>query len=267
VRFVFLDEGGISQHEPFVVVAGVIVHGDEQLIPLEKELDRLIRKHIPPEQQPGFVFHAKDIWSGIGKIFGDRDKWTLDRRLLILRDLARIPRRLDIPVVHESYERKKLLEDHPNPQHIATAHEISVAAHAVTFASCLLRIEQYMREFYPTEVAQIVAEDNDQARKMLKGVHEGFRYPERTPGIVPNNILPLKHIRGSVHFANKDESGPLQLADLCAFVIRGKLSKHPRNARLYDRLKSMMFRFAAEDENYRGPAITVQPPYVPLIYE
>ena len=58
MRFVFLDEGGISQHEPFVVVAGVIVHGDEQLIPLEKKLDRLIRKHIPEEQQPGFVFHA-----------------------------------------------------------------------------------------------------------------------------------------------------------------------------------------------------------------
>jgi hypothetical protein len=178
VRFVFLDEGGISQHEPFVVVAGVIVHGDEQLIPLEKELDRLIRKHIPPEQQPGFVFHAKDIWSGIGKIFGDRDKWTLDRRLLILRDLARIPRRLDIPIVHESYERKKLLEDHPNPQHIATAHEISVAAHAVTFASCILRIEQYMREFYPTEVAQIVAEDNDQARKMLKGCMKVLGIPK-----------------------------------------------------------------------------------------
>ncbi len=119
-----------------------------------------------------------------------------------------------------------------------------------------------MRKFYSAEVAQIVAEDNDQARKMLKQVHEGFRYLERAPGIIPNNILPLRHIRGSVHFANKDESGPLQLADLCAFVIRGRLSQHPRNGRLYNRLKSMMIRFAVEGENYYGPTITARPPYV-----
>jgi hypothetical protein len=56
VRFVFLDEGGISQREPFAVVAGVVVHGDKQLIPLELEIQRLVRKHIPQEHQDGFVF-------------------------------------------------------------------------------------------------------------------------------------------------------------------------------------------------------------------
>jgi hypothetical protein len=186
--------------------------------------------------------------------------------MIVLRDLARIPRRLDIPIVHESYERKKLLED--RPKKMPTEHEISVAAHAVAFASCTLRIEEYMREIYPDEVAQIVAEDNDQVRKMLKGVHEGFRYPERMPGIQLNNILPLRKIRGSVHFANKDESGPLQLADLCAFIIRGRLAqKHPRNGRLYNRIKPMMFRFATENENYHGPTITTWPPYVARVYE
>lgn len=222
MRFAFLDEGGISQHEPWVVVAGVLVHGDEQLIPLEKELERLTKKYIPKEQQPGFVFHAKEIWSGTGKIFGDRERWTLDSRLRILRDLARIPRKLDIPIVHEAYERKKLLEENPVPpgQDPPTAHEISVGAHAITFSSCTMRIEQYMRAYFPDEVAQIVAEDNDQARKMLKGVHEVLRFPERSTGLWENNFLPLQRIRGSVHFADKNESGPLQLADLCAFVIR-----------------------------------------------
>ena len=46
MRFVFLDEGGISSHEPVAVVAGVIVHADEQLVPLERELERVKRKHI-----------------------------------------------------------------------------------------------------------------------------------------------------------------------------------------------------------------------------
>jgi hypothetical protein len=267
LRFVFLDEGGISRYEPFVVVAGVIVHGDEQLIPLERELANLVKKHIPKEHQPGFVFHATDIWSGTGKIFGDRDRWTLDRRLIILRDLARIPRKLDIPIVHESYEKAKFLEDRPKSS-IPTAHEISVAAHAVAFASCTLRIEEYMRECFSSEVAQIVAEDNDQARKMIKNVHDGFRYPQRLEGIIRNTLLPLRHIRGSVHFADKNESAPLQIADLCAFIIRGYLSKkHPLNARLYRRIRPMMMRYADHEGNYCGPTITTWPPYVPMVIE
>ena len=264
VRFVFLDEGGISRYEPFVVVAGVIVHGDEQLVPLERELANLVKKHIPKEHQPGFVFHATDIWSGAG-IFRDRDRWTLDRRLLILRDLARIPRKLDIPIVHESYERKQLLVENPNMK--LTAHEESIAVHSVAFAACELRIEEYMRACFPSEVAQIVAEDNDQARKMIKQVHAGFRKSGALAIRYPDNILPLRHIRGSVHFADKDESAPLQIADLCAFIIRGHLSgKHPLNARLYRRVRPMMMRFADQEGNYCGPTITAQPPYAAKVY-
>ena len=85
MRFVFLDEGGISQHEPVVVIGGVFVHGDEQLIPLEDHLEELVRKHIPPEDWEGFVFHAKDIWNN-KKYFADKDKWTWEKRALILVD-------------------------------------------------------------------------------------------------------------------------------------------------------------------------------------
>jgi hypothetical protein len=77
VRFVFTDEGGISRDEPFAVVAAVFVHGDEQLVPLENELERLKRKHILEEYRRDFVFHAKDIWSGKGKLFKDRNEWPL----------------------------------------------------------------------------------------------------------------------------------------------------------------------------------------------
>jgi hypothetical protein len=267
VRFVFLDEGGISSHEPVAVVAGVVVQADEQLIPLERALERLKRKHIPEEHWDDFVFHAKEIWSGTGKIFGDRDAWTLDRRLFILRDLIRVIKKLDLPVVHEAYSREDLLLDNAPKERPPTERELSVATHSCAFASCTLRIEQYMRQCFPTEVAQVVAEDNDQARKMLKAVHEAFRFPHRAPGIISNNILPFRHIRNSVHFADKKESAPLQLADLCAFIIRGRLSKHPKGDYLYNRLKSMMFKFADADENYRGPLVSVSPPYKSISYD
>lgn len=261
VRFVFLDEGGISKHEPYLVVAGVFVHGDLELVPLERELDRLVRKHIPEEHQVGFVFHAKDIWSGTGKIFGDREKWPLNKRLRILRDLTRIPRKLDLPIVHMAMRRSEIKFD-TEPK---SAHDFIVSSHALVFSACTLEIETYMRMLYPSEVAQLVAEDNADARAAMKGVHALFIDPRRADPkepIVPNNILPLRHIRGSVHFADKNESGPLQLADLCAFLIRGHLSGHPHNAPFYNRLRSMMLKWPA-GERHMSPPFTVSPPYVP----
>ncbi len=49
VRFAFIDEAGTSKYDPYAVVAGVVVHGDDELIPLEEHLEGLARKHIPPE--------------------------------------------------------------------------------------------------------------------------------------------------------------------------------------------------------------------------
>jgi hypothetical protein len=99
VRFAFLDEGGIAQHEPNVVVAGVYVHADDQLIPLETELEALVHKHIPEKDWDGFVFHAANIWSG-SKFFKDRDAWPWERRAAILDDLANIPQKLEIPIIY-----------------------------------------------------------------------------------------------------------------------------------------------------------------------
>ena len=91
MRFAFLDEGGISKKEPYIVVGGIVVEADRQLLALERELENLVRKHIPEDKRQGFVFHATDIWSGV-KFFRDRQAWPLEKRISILRDLADLPR-------------------------------------------------------------------------------------------------------------------------------------------------------------------------------
>lgn len=257
VRFVFTDEGGISRYEPFVVMAGVFVHGDDQLVPLEEALEELVRKHIPEENQRGFVFHATDIWSGTGKIFKDRDKWPLQKRLDILRDLAGLPKKLDIPIIYDAVERSAI--DLKKEGREPTAHEVSVGAHSIIFMSCILRIEEIMRLAWPREIAQIVAEDNDQVRALVQGSHEVFRDPSKAEGrLVANKILPLKKIRGAVHFATKTESSPLQVADICAFLIRGHLAKHPQNAPLYEIIKPMML-ILPKGETSPGTKFTLSP--------
>jgi Protein of unknown function (DUF3800) len=267
VRFVFLDEGGISRDEPFAVVAGVFVNGDAQLIPLENELERIKQKHIPKEYQQGFIFHAMDIWSGSGRIFKDREKWPLPRRLAILHDLARIPCRFAIPIVYHAFERRKFIptaKEIERAGRLPTDYERHVAIHATAFCTTILRTEEIMRVKWSSEVAQLVAEDNDQARSLVRGTQEIFLDPSRADGPLHENakvLLPLRSIRGPVHFANKSESKPLQLADVCAFIIRGHEAKHPHNPPLYRRIRRCLALISFNDV-YLGPEIGAAPPYV-----
>jgi hypothetical protein len=249
------------------VVAGIFVDGDEQLIPLEDELERLKQKYIPEEDQKDFIFHATDIWSGTGKVFKDRGKWPLRRRLPILHDLARLPCKLDIPIVYFRMERRKWTPSEAERQRAGrepTEFERHVAVHAVAFCTTILRTEEIMRYRWGSEVAQLVAEDNDQVRGLIKEVQQVFLVPSKADGPLHENskvILPLKKIRGSVHFAKKSESPPLQLADVCAFIIRGYLASHPQNGPLFRRIRRALALIPVEDA-YRGPAITASPPYI-----
>ena len=126
MKLVYQDEGGTAVHELFLVVSGVVVDGDRQLVAVENHLDILVQKHIPEHDRPGLIFHATDIWSG-AKYFKDRDKWPMERRLEILRDLARIPGRFDIPVAWGFVDKGKF----PDPKFaIAFAQEeVEVARH------------------------------------------------------------------------------------------------------------------------------------------
>lgn len=64
-RFVYLDESGISnpEQEPWLVVGGVIVHGDHQLDSLYDALEGILEK-VPEEQRQGLVLHTADIYGG-----------------------------------------------------------------------------------------------------------------------------------------------------------------------------------------------------------
>ena len=89
VRLLYVDESGIGSEsaEPITVVAGIGVHADVQLKPLEVYLASLVEKHIHPEDRAGFVFHAKEIFHG-GKIL-TREKYAREDRWKILDDRRR----------------------------------------------------------------------------------------------------------------------------------------------------------------------------------
>ena len=230
VRFVYLDEAGISKpkQEPWVVVAGFVLDADKQLVELE---DRLAELH-ETSAWPFPVFHAKDLLHG-GKVRKDPD-WPKERRWEILRALAAIPRQMDLAVLACAVERAR----YPSPVVVEGKKFRAVAfAQSVAFAITVIHVERQMQRVARNEIAQIVCEDNDQARQLLKTAQRVLQDREVMARVKPlaDAGLPLSSIRGVPHFCEKTDSSPLQLADTCAYGF--KRWKMGKESFMYDEFK------------------------------
>ena len=241
-----------ANHSPSYAVS--MIHGDEQLIEVESHLEALVRKHIPDEDQEGFVFHATNIFSG-SKYFKDDEKWPLGKRIAILDDLIAIPRDFGLPVAPGFVYKPTFPLS--VPFHVLnrelTPEEINVGSHGVAFAMCTMEIERAMREALPDEVALLVAENTNSARKAIKEAHLIYR-SEAQVKIRGINVdcFPLTKIRDTVHFAAKEECRHLQLADVCAFVLKGHLTRHKLNQQFYDALRPALLVIRRKRQGYRS---------------
>jgi hypothetical protein len=212
VRLVYLDEAGISnpQHEPILVVAGVVVDGDKQWRVVEAHLDELIKKHVPEENRGGFLFYAFELllFSGVKRF--NKDQWPLERRLEILDALVDVPRRFDLPVCAGMTNRKAALDS------IGAKSEdrfMEQVMHTNAFFSCCMQVDILMRATTEDEVAVLIAENRDSVRRMLKFVHTVVRGRPVPPGFEAmlellakppyDKIRPLQRVIDTVHFAEK----------------------------------------------------------------
>ena len=97
-----------------------------------------------------------------------------------------------------------------------------------------------MRECWPEEVALVIVEDRHIVKKTLRQVQSWAQNRAVARQGEEREYLPLEHIRDTVYWAGKKESPLLQLADICAFVIRGHLNERRHNSPLYRKLYPMM---------------------------
>lgn len=233
VRLVYLDETGISNptHEPYLIVAGVIISGDQDWRPLERHIISLRRKYLPEEAQKYFVFHAKDIWHGT-KYF-DRSKWPLEVRRNILKDLADIPRRFHLPVVGSVIDRAAFVES-VRPQLVAGSNPTAISttglAYTAAFMNVVMDVDGWMGANAPAEMAMLIVEDRDKVKESIRGIHS--RYTD--PLLDEPNTLITKHIVDTVNFAAKEDSILLQIADTCCFVMRRAMERKKDIAEMYN---------------------------------
>jgi len=229
VRIGFLDEAGRSRHEPKIVVAGIVINGDRTYREIETRLRRIVEVHIPATDRRGFIFHAIDVFRGTG-YFKDHEIWPRCRRFPVLRDLAKLPRLLEIPIVFghvnkEEYRREIEPTLALQKTEKDRLHAADVAEHMTAFATAEIAIERQMRTYPRDEICMLVAEDTDRVKKAVKNAHALLRDPDRLAGsgFEHTTGLPLQKIVDTPHFASKAESAPLQLADVCAYLILRRL--------------------------------------------
>jgi hypothetical protein len=236
VRFAYLDESGIgdAKAEPFVVVAGVIVNADIQIKAIEKYLHEMTVDFVHPKLRSLLCFHAKELFNG-GGIF-DRKIYPKELRWKILRELCEIPQKFDLPVVMGFVPRAQY-KAVPN-RSVWKEKDLAAGAQAMASTACLIAIEKYMRQVDPNEVAALVYENNNDAKKLIKDTQRLLKDSNFTINLGPNIFspsitayLPLSRIVEAPLFSEKNESSLLQVSDAVAWAINRKL----RNAAECDR--------------------------------
>ncbi len=246
VRIAYIDESGTNPRDHCLVVAGIVVHGDDQLIPVEDYMLELVEKHIPAPDREGFVFHAADIWNN-NNYFRDKELWPWERRSPILWDLVRIPAKFTLPIAFG-------FKAHGDPlpeglSKVPTAEELDVATHAIAFMGMTVCLERFMRSAFPHEAALLTVEDRPKAKTVLKQMHALLRDRAALARYdVETEALPLVKVRDTTHFAAKTECRHLQIADVCAYFIRGFMAGNYRHAPFHNVLRPMMIDYPKHEQ-------------------
>lgn len=227
MRLIYLDEAGTSHpgQEPFLVVAGVVVHGDEQWKLIEDDLTNLVAETIPEPDRDGFVFHALELFNG-GRYF-TREKWPREIRWEILSRLIGIIIKHRIPIVCGFVDRNRYagkIDEFLAPERVGDRLKRQII-HGAAYTTCAMRAEKWMQQYAANEVAMFIAEDNPQIRRYIKTLHRLLRDPHQAIfQIDDDRVRPLTKTIDTIHFVEKNETSIMQLADVCAFVLRRRLA-------------------------------------------
>jgi hypothetical protein len=235
LRLVYIDEAGISkvEQEPFLVVAGIVVHADNNLNGIENHLERILVRHIPERLRDGFVFHATEVFNG-GKTLrrekpnfvGPRE-WPIERRLAIAREIVELIPKYKLPVAIGFTERASFPRSMELPEGMPE-NEKTIAAHVATFMNCAMVAEQWMRKETNNENCLLVVENNDAAKTMISEVqryHQDKKL-EKLLDEEEQRYFPLRKIKEDPLFQPKKPSSPLILADFCAYIFKKYLMKN-----------------------------------------
>ncbi len=253
VRNIYFDEAGVGnpEIEPYMVVAGIMLHVDDQLRPLQRYLLDMADDLVGPslERPLDFAFHAKDLWHGSG-FFPRRtderpDGWSLDARMKILGHLADIPAKFKLPIIYSCVKRsdyppKSIPRGSPPRAAKRAKAEASRKCHLICFVSCLSQTERWMAHRHNDERVQAIVELHEDHKGFLLNVAQLLANPRARSTIEndPNISWPaLIHFADDPLFVKKSGSSPTQIADVCAFVLARALAEAEHSGSLLEKIR------------------------------
>jgi hypothetical protein len=250
MRIAYLDEAGISniRQEPYLVIAGILIHGDRDWPKLHRHLEKLAHRYDVPSH---FGFHAKDIFHGSGLFDRNNAKWPLVRRRKLLLELASIPKKFKLPVVVGFIQRRSFnaaFEDHvkaikrilPDAMRKASPEDL---AYLEAFVGAARGVDYWLMEHSKTEQGLIILEDSSRTKGDLKFLQAIFRdSSDIHMSFLHARKFKSKRIIETVHFAGKRDSPMLQIADICAFTIKRQLMRRPDIAEFYRVIEPQIVR-------------------------
>lgn len=247
VRVVYLDEAGTGgkAQEPYIVVAGVIVHGDHQLQKLRASLAEIMEKHIPEADRESLVIHAKDLYAGNGYFDKDRKpQWDVKARVAVMDDLAALPKRLNLWVCWSMVKAAEIpIEQLRADEGNRSFNTLAVAA---AYVSCLVDVNRWFKKNAKREHCFVVVEDNQEAKSFIKEVHKRHQNAKLMAQIGDDEeLFPLSHVQEDPNFQEKRVAHPLVLADFVAFVIKRRLMKDQKINRFFAPLGERLSRLAS----------------------
>lgn len=241
VRMIFFDAAGLSspKEEPYIVVAGVILHPDKQWRELREYLLSMVDYYVPHEHRKNFAFHATELFSG-GRIF-PREKFQKEWRWSVLDELLSIPRKFDLPIVWGMVNRSEMVE---GGRLEISGHGIApvVQGQILAFIVASSAAEHWMNQMADSdELAQMIMENDNQSRQMMRHTQRFLSDPTFHHNFVDEyRYFKLSRVIYPMQFEQKTDSSALQIADACAFAIKRWLMRKPESARFYGPLRPFL---------------------------
>ena len=244
VRFIYLDEAGISDNgkEPHAVVAGVIVHVDDQLEKIRRHLSEIYNRHVLPKHRNRFVLHTKELFSGTSgeKVFS-RDEYSLESRLNMADEIAASFEQLGLTLVLGVCDKAEKLARFPHLKNLRPK-ERATQFHGSAFIECAIMADGWMQLRAKNENAFLVVEDNEQARSTLKQASALMKQDIMTFQDGVGDISPLTStIVEDPLFQGKKSENPLELADFAAYIARKRFMGDEKFDRVFEPMSKAIF--------------------------
>jgi Protein of unknown function (DUF3800) len=231
MRNIYVDESGINAEDPATIVVGLIVEPDRDWFPVLRRMRQLWDEHVPRQHREGFWFHAMQVSNG-----RKWSNWPEPKRRALLESIMRMPWEFEIPVSVGVVKRGNKWEGWPPDMRKKMTPKNS--DHMMAFVLCVAQADEYVREHFEGEVAQVIAADSGEMRQVLKMAGNRLLNPEPLPlametygpkgstGRIEQVPQTTRRVIDDIHCLEPSNAPFLQLADACAFGLRRAFSNY-----------------------------------------